>query len=428
MSKIIIVGAGAAGLMAGCKLAPYHDVTIFEGRDRIGGRMNTIQDNFTRFVEEGAEFIHGELAHTISQLNESGTKFYPMKGRIWRFFQGELESDNSFIEDDDNLSKKLREVETDIPVKECLETYFDPEKDFILIESTKKFVEGYDSADYARASTFALRDEWLKSDDDKQFHIAGGYKMLYDHLERKFRDAGGKIVLNKIVKEIRHYADYCEVISDNVTRANKVIVTVPTGVLADTKSKAHITFTPSIPELNNWIVKSGFGWLIKIAIEFSIPFWEHDKYKNEGVNQTKDVMFLFTDQKIPTWWTQAPDSYPLLSGWLSGTAARDMKDLSDEEILDHAFNSLSKIYNIKKPELKSLVKASHVKNWCTDPFTCGSYSYKTPETNDAFQLMRNPFGALYFAGEALTEGVENGTVEAALLSGTKIAERINQIL
>jgi monoamine oxidase len=426
MEKIIIVGAGAAGLIAGCKLADeQREVIIFEARDRIGGRMHTFQSDFTRLVEEGAEFIHGELPLTISQLNEAGSHYYSTKGRIWRYFQGELETDNSFIEDDQKLTKALKKIEKDIPVKEFLETNFDKEKNFMLIESTKKFVEGYDSADYSRASTFALRDEWTKSDDDKQFRIAGGYKILYDHLEKKFTAAGGKIILNKNVNEIRHYADHCEIVSDDIETADKVIVTVPTGVLADRDGKGHIRFTPAIPELNNWIVKSGYGWLIKIAIEFSIPFWENEKFEDEKVNQTKGMLFLFTDQKIPTWWTQAPDSYPLLSGWLSGTAARDMKDVSDEEILEHGINSLCKIYNIKKAELKKLIKSTHVKNWCNDPFTCGSYSYKTPETVDAYQLMKKPFGALYFAGEALTEGSDNGTVEAALLSGTRIAESIN---
>jgi monoamine oxidase len=426
MERIIIVGAGAAGLMAGCRLAGKdRDVIILEGRDRIGGRMHTISEGFTRDVEEGAEFIHGDLPLTFSILKEAQANYYHTRGRIWRHFAGEMETDDSFIEDDSGLNRKLRELKEDMTVKEFLETHFDPEKDFILTHSIRKFVEGYDSADYSRASAFALRDEWLKDDDSKQYRIAGGYKLLYEHLENKFITAGGKIHLNEIVREIIHDKKSCEIISSEKYTADKVIVTVPTGVLGDKSGKAYIKFSPDIPELENWISKSGYGWLTKIDIEFTIPFWENEKYKNLGVNQTHNMMFLFSDQKIPTWWTQSPDSYPLLTGWLAGTDARKMKDIPDEELFTLAIESLSSVYKIDTNELNSLVKKSHVKNWTNDPFTLGSYSYKTPDTNTAFELMKHPFGSLYFAGEALNMDGESGTVEAALLSSLRISDIIN---
>ena len=59
-SEIIIIGAGAAGLMAGVMLSKSFRVIILEGRDRCGGRINTRHDVFPNAIEAGAEFVHGE--------------------------------------------------------------------------------------------------------------------------------------------------------------------------------------------------------------------------------------------------------------------------------------------------------------------------------------------------------------------------------
>ena len=55
----------------------------------------------------------------------------------------------------------------------------------------------------------------------------------------------------------------------------------------------------------------------------------------------------------------------------------------------------------------------------------GSYSYSTLQTTQARSVLIEPIeDTLYFAGEALYEGTEMGTVEAALTSGNKVADII----
>jgi monoamine oxidase len=307
-------------------------------------------------------------------------------------------------------------------VKQFLEMNFDRSKHEQLIISVRKFVEGYDSADYSRASAMALKDEWLKEDDDQQYHIAGGYETIYLHLRQKLETASGKILLNSIVNKINWSEKGCAVFTGNKKfEADKVLVTVPTGVLADENGKGFIAFEPRIPELDNWIQKSGYGAIIKVIIEFTVPFWQHAVYEEKNVRQTDDIMFLFTDMKIPTWWTQLPDKYPLLTGWLSGPDAFRMKDSTDEEIMDLALSSLCEVYSITKSDLLKIIKTSHIKNWTADPFTKGAYSYITPETKSALEKMNKPFGKLFFAGEAFSDS-ENGTVEAAFFSAIKAVE------
>ncbi|CAD6186514.1 unnamed protein product [Caenorhabditis auriculariae] len=66
--KVIVIGAGAAGLSAATQLISFgFDVTIVEGRNRIGGRVSTINaDN--DIMETGAETIYSFRSNPLSVL------------------------------------------------------------------------------------------------------------------------------------------------------------------------------------------------------------------------------------------------------------------------------------------------------------------------------------------------------------------------
>lgn len=66
-----------------------------------------------------------------------------------------------------------------------------------------------------------------------------------------------------------------------------------------------------------------------------------------------------------------------------------------------------------------------VYNWCADPFVLGGYSYETITSKSARKIINEGIDqTIYFAGEGLYEGLNSGTVEAALSSGRETARRI----
>jgi monoamine oxidase len=71
---IVVIGAGAAGLMAARELARAGKrVTILEARDRCGGRIHPLPSaDFLYPAEGGAEFVHGEAPVTHGLLREAG--------------------------------------------------------------------------------------------------------------------------------------------------------------------------------------------------------------------------------------------------------------------------------------------------------------------------------------------------------------------
>ncbi|KAG7190621.1 hypothetical protein KM043_006707 [Ampulex compressa] len=68
-SKILIIGAGAAGFAAASRLIErgLTKITILEAKDRIGGRIHTT-DFSENVVDLGAQWVHGEEGNVVFGL------------------------------------------------------------------------------------------------------------------------------------------------------------------------------------------------------------------------------------------------------------------------------------------------------------------------------------------------------------------------
>jgi monoamine oxidase len=422
-SNTIIIGAGATGLMAAYELIKAgKKVTILEARNRIGGRCYTFSgDDFTTPIELGAEFIHGELPLTLKLLKEAGIKYEAVSGDNFQVKNGEIVPSGFFMEHWDEFEKALKEVQEDQSLEQFLQQYFHEEKYIGLRKSVIQFAAGYDTADPARVSLFSLRDEWLSEhEEETQYRILGGYIQLMDFLANQITNLGGEIVLNSVVKQVSWQAGSVEVITtdDAVFIGKKLVLTIPLGVLTLNKNEhGAITFSPDLPEQRQAANEMGFGVIIKILIEFSEPFWEEKGLSN--------LQFLFSEEKIPTWWTQNLQDNNVLTGWLGGNPKDKIQQLSDDELLQEAINSLAAIFKVDTSFIEQKLVADKVYNWTADPFTRGSYSYATVQTKNAREILKTPVAqTVYFAGEALFEGEQLGTVEAALVSGLEVAKEI----
>jgi monoamine oxidase len=137
------------------------------------------------------------------------------------------------------------------------------------------------------------------------------------------------------------------------------------------------------------------------------------------------MFFMFSNEIIPTWWTQYPEPYLTLTGWVAGPKALSVSTKSDAEILDLALSSLSNIFKVEKSQLENELITSKIVNWATDPYARGAYSYTTPESGAAIEELLKPIDdKLFFAGEGVYQGEMGGTVEAALASGKEVASKI----
>lgn len=196
--------------------------------------------------------------------------------------------------------------------------------------------------------------------------------------------------------------------------AKQVIITVPLPCVE------RIAFTPAIPEKIQASKAIGYGAVIKVLMRFTTRWWAGARQQN-----FEKLFFMFSDEAIPTWWTQYPESHATLTGWLAGPRAEALKDRSDGEIIELSLQSLSNTFRISIEELKRKLILSKVLNWPDDPHALCAYSYPTPETASAVKELLKPIDKkLLFAGEALSPGNIAGTVEAALISGKQAAKNI----
>lgn len=429
-NKILIIGGGAAGLMAARILSKAgKQVTVLEARNHTGGRIHTLTDeSFFKDTELGAEFVHGDLPVTLTLLKEAGITYRSANAEMWRYEKGEFRENSMVIEDWDLLLKKLNELTEDTNVWDFIEQEFPGDKYAELRSSVWNYVSGYDTADPRKASVFALRNEWQHEEMDAQHRIDGGYCSMITYLANECKANSSEIFLNAVVTDIRWQKGHVTVTTDDgsVYEAGQLLVATTLGVLQAAKGETGaISFTPEIPKHTEAIQQMGFGAVIKLLFEFDTAFWL-DKQSHEMAGKNVDKMgYLFSDEEIPTWWTQAPDHSKVLTGWIGGPAAADKLNTPDTEVLEQGLQSLANVFNIGFEELKGKLFAYRIMNWTADPFTRGSYAYDTVEAPEARKILNTPIDdTIYFTGEYLYNGTAMGTVEAALTSGLEVANKI----
>lgn len=427
--KVIIIGAGAAGLMAGKILAENNmEVTLLEARDRIGGRVLNVEKLAgNQPAEGGAEFIHGDLPVTLKLLQEAGQKKQTVGGEFLTYKKGKWNAAEDFEAYGKALGAALKSLQHDISVKQFLTTYFGEESKKEMRESVVDYVEGYHAADANNASAQAFLKDYLQEDAD-QYRPVEGYTAMLVYMQKRIVENGGNIMLSNCVSQIdwEPGSVVIHTTTGEIFKGDKVVITLPLGIWQSNKiAEGAIEYNPQIEEYRNAALQMGNGSAIKILMWFTGMFWEDAAIMETAGQNFSEAGFIISDQPIPTWWTQLPGHKPLLTGWIAGTKALALSGLNDESILQLATNSLATIFKLTQAFVSEHLLDAKVYNWCATPFALGAYSYKKVGDAAPLALMMEPIQeTIYIAGEAFNDGESIGTVEAALESGQNVAHKI----
>jgi len=413
--KIIIVGAGVAGLVLARELADDHEVLILEARERTGGRIHSYREkNFPTIIEAGAEFIHGDLEETLGLLKEAGIDYTVVEGDMYDMDNGRYKKITMMIEEWDELLKKMKQEKRDMPLYEFLQLYFGDDKYNDLRRHTISYAEGFDVADTKKVSMQALYREW-SADEQKNYRIPAGYSALTDFLAEQCLQKNCRILFNEPVKNIRWEKNKLsvETTAGNQYEGTKLVVTVPLGILQHPTGRASINFNPPVDEQINAAKQIGYGGIVKAELLFKERFWR----ENTG--------FIFNDAVIPTWWTKLPDQTPVLTGWAGGPKAARINHDAEAPLLEVALSSLSSIFSLPVKELEGNLQASKIFNWQQNEWSLGGYSYSMPQSSSARQFLDEGVqDTIFFSGEGIYEGDTSGTVEAAIVHAKQTAAKL----
>ena len=420
-ADVVVVGAGAAGLMAARTLAGEGlDVVVLEARKRAGGRIFTIRPpNLPCAVELGAEFVHGDAPLTRRILREAGVEvagldaehFQARDGRIaradpWDSIERVMDALDGEREPDRSFAEFLRSPDA---------AEFEPRDR----ERALAFVEGFYAADAERVSERGLAGEGAEGAVSGG-RIPAGYDRLVDRLTDGL---AGRIRHGHVVKHCA-WSDEAVTLSGSESagrarskfsvRARAAVFAVPHGVLtAPPKAAAAIAFEPVVFGLAETLAAVATGDAVRLTIATHAP-------PKDLLDVTAEPFFLHTPaESFNAFWSVEPPGSPALVAWSGGPRSRTLPR-TREARRRAALKILREAAGPAGARLGTRAGPAFGHDWARDPFARGAYCYNVVGAEPPAPVHS---GALAFAGEAFA-GPSLGTVEGALETGRSAAREL----
>ena len=431
-----------AGLAAACELGRAGlAVCILEARDRIGGRVFTVQDPASPVaIELGAEFIHGRPREIWDPLQKAHGKIIEVDGGYWCVSDGRLSSCD-FFEEVDSILDKMDDAVADESFSAFLARRFGPPRTKPQKEAQRhalSYVSGFNAADPALVGV-----HWLvqgmraeeKIQGDRAFRARRGYAALLHVFGDELSRIAADIRTETVVESVNWRAGNVRVTAHSargslMAESRAVLVTVPLSLLkASSGQEGAVQFTPSLPQAKfEALQKLEMGKVIRIVLRFRERFWENIRPSARAKKSLADMAFLFSQNEwFPTWWTTMPEKSPIITGWAPFRSAERLSGQSEEYMTERGLQALSGLLGPSRRELRQLLERTYVHDWQHDPFSLGAYTYGKVGADGAQQTIAAPLEkTLFFAGEATDTSGHNGTVHAAIATGYRAAREILQ--
>lgn len=438
--KIAIVGAGIAGLNAAYQLQKKGiGAEIYEGSFRAGGRMRTVKDKVVSglYSDLGGEFVntdHEDMIKLTQELNLS----------LIDTFNDTLTKDVFFIDDElYAMIDAVRDLQPIIPILEkdqsILEDYESPE--FKQLDNTsleeyieklptsakmKKLLKGAYIAEFGldtgeQSPVFSLytigtdtsEGVQLLASSDQRYRIGGGSQALTDRLRARLKCAVNyEHELEAIVEKGGKYTLIFR--NGRQTKADVVIMAIPSSILKE----VDLQLPEMSQEHKDAIEQLGFGTNAKLLLGFNEPIWRKAGFQG----------YIYGDVIQNGWDHTHLQNQNLGAGYTifqGGSAGRNLSKNYHfpQKEADKYLPLLEKFFNRKG----QYNHKSAIANWPDNPFTKGSYLCPKVGQANVLELLAQPVGNVFFAGEHTSvdyQGYMNGGAETGRLAAEQILKKI----
>ena len=428
VDRVLIVGAGIAGLTAASALTHAGvDCVAFEARDRLGGRLHTI-DLAGWPVDMGGSWIHmpggnplTTFAHQVGIARRSGdplpelVAYDCVDGRRLSADEWSASIELQYEAFPEAQSQLLERLGPEASMADAIETFLDDSElsssELRRARQALQAVIEAEAADSCREQS--LRWMWNELEFEGSYFgdlPSGGYTSLITAMA-----SGVDVRLGVEVCEVAYSATGVAVrdTTGSVETASDAIVTVPLGVL----KRGSPQFSPELPlERTKSIGRLGFGTFVKVAIAFDRPFW-----REAGAPH---VVLFPPEADEPAIWVLGQDAFgggPILVALVFHSSTHRVLDSTPTAAANWLLGMLGQAFGKRCPTPTAVA----VSSWASDPLTGGSYSHIPPgaSAGDA-DLLGEPIGGrLLFAGEH-TQSARLVYADGAMCSGIREPKRL----
>lgn len=415
----VILGAGFSGLAAAYKLKNAGwNVTILEGRDRIGGRVfsQTFAANPNLTFELGAEWV-GESHERLKTLcrdfkiplqKHQFEDYLLQNGKVsrpneWSFSPQAKLAFEKLIKGYDKLTPAQKTNLDRYDWWTCLEKIGFSEDDLRLRDLM-------DSTDFGESirhvSAFAAAAEYAESSpkNEMDYKMTGGNSRLTEEFAKRI--GGENIKLNKLVTEINQRAGIVTVkTADQSFQADACICTAPINSLL------KIKFDPPMPPAQSEAAQRLiYARICKNSVLYEKRFWKDENFSM--VSDTTSHFYFHSTQN------QAGKE-GILTSYAVGEKADVLASQTDERRLKIITRDLVDF----DEDAPKLAKAISSYAWQRDRYTDGAYAlYRPGQWFGIRPILQRPHGKVLFAGEHLADW--QGFMEGAIETGEAAAQNL----
>lgn len=422
VGRVLVVGAGIAGLtVANALTTAGVDCVVLEARDRIGGRLDTV-DVAGHPADLGGAWIHHpegnilsdwlDLAGVPTIVDPTGTRFSgaDMAERRRLTNQELVHVGYAALEPiAGRVAADLVAGRADQPVDRVVDDYLaetlasGAERDR-LRQLMAALVEMDAAGPFGDISArYALTEDMLVGDVVDNVPV-GGYRRVLAPLAE-----GVDIRLARPVRRIVQTDDGVRVEGDCWSESGThVVVTVPLGVL----KAGTVAFDPPLPpERRDVIGRTGFGNMEKVVLAFDEPFWRAED------PALQHAVIYPADRAEPATMTWDFGLSPTIMFLVANGGAEAMW----RDPQRWAVEKLEVLYGGPLPCLPTGVAST---DWLHDDFAFGSYSHVRPgEKASDFDILGEPVGRICFAGEHASAD-RTAYADGAMATGLREARRL----